>query len=266
MAAPQEIFLVVCGGWPVAGVCGRMPPQCCSSIPKNNGPLRCSLQVCTVQISRRFGGINRTFQGSLPMLCCPPPPPPQPDLCQLKLALLGSALSGHRKHGPSWPASPLGRARPSRSTGAASLLQLPAFPSPPTLPTLPCSTNSTRATKDSAVYMYACCMCVCVCVSLWVYSIQSLYYSPSLPSSPARQLAIQRCIPTQLAWQSAIRRCWPLLPCTSFGDPMVHPFPAVCVPPCSPPVPAPSCMLLLFFQVPQDAHSSPPDGGRSRLP
>ena len=33
---------------------------------------------------------------------------------------------------------------------------------------------------------------------LWVYSIQCLYFSPSLPSFTTRQLAIQWCIPSQL--------------------------------------------------------------------
>ena len=156
----------------------------------------------------------------------------------------------NRKHGPCWPASPLGRARPSAIQRCSLPPPAPCLPFPPD--TLPCSTNSTRATKDSAVYMYVCCMCVRACVNLWVYNIQCLYYSTSLPSS--------------LACQLAVRRCWPLLPCTPLGDPTVHRFPAVCVPPCSPPVPAPSCMMLLFFQAPQAAESSPPVGGGSRLP
>ena len=87
--------------------------------------------------------------------------------------------------------------------------------------------------------MNTCSTCVSARVCIWVHIIQYLYYSPFRPSSPARQLAIQRCIPSVL--------------CVSLSAP-------------PPPVPAISRMLLLFFRVPQDAKSSPPDGGGSRLP
>ena len=49
---------------------------------------------------------------------------------------------------------------------------------------------------------------------IWVHSIPCLDYSPSLPSSPARQLAIQRCIPSQL--------------CVSLSTPLPSLLPPAC--------------------------------------
>ena len=160
----------------------------------------------------------------------------------------------NRKHGPCWPASPLGHARPSAIRRCSLPPPAPYLPfPPPNLPTLPCSTKSTRAAKysASAVYMYACCMCVRGCVSLWIYNIPCLYYSSSFPAGMTVSDPTVLAPPSlHVSWRSNGAS----LPC------------CVCVPPCSSPVPAPSCMMLLFFQVPQAAESSPPVGVGSWLP
>ena len=104
----------------------------------------------------------------------------------------------NRKHGLSWPASPLGRARPSAIRRCSLPPPAPCLPFPPH-PSHPPLQYQLFKGYQGQCSVYVCVLYVCTCVCRFM-GIQ--YTVPLLQSLP------------------------PLLPCTSVGDPTVHPFPA----------------------------------------